>query len=275
MNNGLQKPNSEIFGLFQRLIQEKTGIFLPEHKNTLLLNRLAKRLFAREIGSFDDYYRLITSINEHAELDLALELITTNETYFFREPKHFEFLRNVVLDAPNDHSQFRVWSAASSTGEEAYSVAMTLMDCCVRPWEVFASDINQSVIEQARKGIYLDQRTTGISSEHLQQYCRKGFGAYEGHLRVVPELRNRVDFHLLNLMEPLPQNGTFDVIFLRNVMIYFEKVTQQKLLKKLSHRLKPGGWLLVGHSESLHSITDDYYQLRPSIYRLSAHREAH
>ncbi|WP_101758283.1 protein-glutamate O-methyltransferase CheR [Oceanicoccus sp. KOV_DT_Chl] len=275
MDDVLLPPSDETFILFQALIQSQTGIFLPLHKKSLLQNRLAKRLLARGLSSFDDYYQMVSSRLEKRELQQALELITTNETYFFREPAHFEYLKQSLLPGVPTGRPLRIWSAAASTGEEAYSIAMLLASCFYHPWEIFASDVNETVIQQAKKGIYLNQRTSGISAEFLEKYCRKGVAEFEGFLRIIPELRGRVNFESFNLMGSVSSLGKFNIIFLRNVMIYFDKDTQRKLLRKIAKCLEPNGWLFVSHSESLHGVTDDFYLVRPSIYRLKAYQHEH
>jgi len=275
MDHVLLPPSDQTFTRYQDLIKLHTGIYLPPHKKTLLHSRLSKRLFASAMASYDDYFELLVSSAGKNELKAALELVTTNETYFFREPAHFDFMKDLLDCQPRTGERYRVWSAASSSGEEAYSLAMVLQSHCSKPWELLASDINQTVITDAKKGIYLNQRTSMIPQEFLNKYCRKGVGEFEGYLRVAPELRNRVQFDTLNLMGQLKGLGKFDIIFIRNVMIYFDDETRGSILRKLSKHLKPSGWLFVSHSESLHGVSDDYYSIKPSIYRLAAFRDEH
>ena len=175
------------FGHFQALMQRVAGIHLPASKKPLVSGRLSKRLRARGIGSYGDYYRLIAGGGEAAELQTAIELLTTNETYFFREPAHFEFLAREVLPGAPAGRPFRVWSAASSTGEEAYSIAMVLMDGLrdAAPWEVFGSDINSRVVETARNATYATARNEeAIPPEYRRRFCLRGTGAMAGRLRV-------------------------------------------------------------------------------------------
>ena len=259
------------FGQYQQLIEDSVGIHLHLGKKALLCNRLAKRLREREIGSYGDYFQLITSRHENEELKKAIELVTTNETYFFREPKHFEYLKKIILKSKDKDREFRVWSAACSSGEEPYSIAMVLMQCCMQGWSVVASDINTEVVAKAKRGVYEDVRTAGISDIYLQRFCRRGIGEYEGHLRVCPELRNKITFQLINLNESLPMMGRFDVVFLRNVMIYFTPETQRKVVARVAQCIRPGGYLFLSHSESLHDITDIFETIKPSIYRRKPH----
>lgn len=263
-------PSDREFKLFQQLIENKLGIFLPDQKKALLSNRLWKRLNACNIGGFDEYYRFIQSPQGKQELGLALELITTNETYFFREQKHFDYLRDEILPALTPGAQFRVWSAASSTGEEPYSIAMMLKDRCVNPWELLCSDVNSTVVEQAKVAIYPEQRIKNIPPEYLRRFCRKGVGPQAGNTRVNAELRDAVQFFTLNLHESFPDLGKFDLVFLRNVLIYFENDNKAKILERIAATLKPGGILFVGHSESLHGITPYFAPVKPAIYRVQA-----
>lgn len=262
-------PSDREFFQFQEMVEQVMGVHLPLHKKTLLNNRLAKRLAARQCRNFGEYFALIQRENEEAEYQLALELLTTNETYFFREPKHFDFLREVILPARDPNQRLRVWSAASSTGEEPYSIAMVLREHCCGPWEILASDINTQVLEQARRGIYPALRVKQIPENFKRQYCRKGVGKYQGQLRVVPELRAQVQFQKINLNEEIPAAiGRFELIFIRNAMIYFERRTQMAVLDRLRRCLQPRGYVLIGHAESLHGLSDQFDMVQPAIYRL-------
>lgn len=265
--DGIAAPTEQEFRLFQRMFVERLGIHLPPQKRALVSNRLWKRLQARNLTRFADYYQLINRPEERAELKQALELITTNETYFFREPRHFDFLRDELLPQISPQQLLRIWSAAASTGEEAYSIAMLLNDRRAGPWELLASDVNCSVLEKARHAIYLDERTGQIPPPYRRRYCRKGTGPHSGYMRIVPALRNQVRFQQVNLHEPLPDLGLFDVIFLRNVLIYFDDATKREVLTRIGRLTRPGGWLLVGHSESLHGMLGDFHAVAPSIYQ--------
>lgn len=261
------------FGRFQALMQRVAGIHLPPSKKPLVCGRLSKRLRARGIGSYGDYYRLIVGGGEPAELQAAIDLLTTNETYFFREPQHFEFLVREVLPGVRPGAAFRVWSAASSTGEEAYSIAMVLMDKLgeATPWEVFGSDISSKVLEAARRATYPTARNeAGIPPDYRRRFCLRGTGAMAGKLRVDAAVRERVRFAQINLNGDLKDAGDFDVIFLRNVMIYFDMETKRRVVAALHRRLRPGGWLLIGHSESLNGVSEQFRPVRPTIYRKEA-----
>lgn len=262
-------PNDREFRLFQQLIETKLGIFLPDQKKALLSNRLWKRLQACDVGGFSEYYQFIQSPQGRSELNTALELITTNETYFFREQKHFDYLRTQMLPQARNKSLFRVWSAAASTGEEPYSIAMVLKDACPTEWELLSSDVNRKVIDQAKIGIYPELRTRNIPESYLRRFCRKGVGPQDGNVRVVGELRQTVNFFTLNLHENFPDIGKFDLIFLRNVLIYFESENKSKILERIANCLHPDGILFVGHSESLHGLSSHFVPVKPAIYRLS------
>lgn len=261
-------PTDREFYLFQKLILDKLGIFLPLQKKALLTNRLWKRLREWDMESYDDYYHFILEKRGEKELLLALELITTNETYFFREQKHFDFLSQSILPGLRSGQKFRVWSAAASTGEEPYSIAMTLDDKCPVPWELECSDVNNSVLEQARQGIYPEARTKNIPPEYLHRYCRKGIGPQAGYVRVAQGLRNSLNFFNLNLHHDFPDIGKFDLVFLRNVLIYFENDTKAKVLDRIAKAMNTNGILFVGHSESLHGVTTRFAPIKPAIYRL-------
>lgn len=260
--------NDQEFGQFQKLIYQLAGINLSPAKKALVSGRLAKRLVQHQLDSYADYFKLLTSDNNVNELQVAVDLLTTNETYFFREPKHFDFLRNKVLSAHKPGSNFRIWSAACSSGEEPYSIAMVLADHFGDgPWEVVATDISTRVLDKARSGHYLMDRVDGISREHLSRYCLKGVGAQENTLLVDKKLRSRVSFMQVNLNQSLPNMGVFDLIFLRNVMIYFDQETKRQIVQRMLPLLKPGGHFLIGHSESLNGVINSLHPLAPSIYR--------
>jgi chemotaxis protein methyltransferase CheR len=257
------------FGRFQRFIYEAAGITLTPGKKALVCGRLSKRLAAHQLSSFSQYYDLLASGSAEGEVQLAVDLLTTNETYFFREPRHFDVLRSAAEDAAAARGgPFRVWSAASSSGEECYSIAMVLADCLGEAaWEVTGSDISLRMLQRARAGHYPLERTSNIPAQYLKRFCLRGIGEQDGTLLVQRALRQRVKFAQVNLNAELPQLGSFDVIFLRNVMIYFNADTKRQVVARVLSRLKPGGHLCIGHSESLNDISDAVVQLAPSIYR--------
>jgi chemotaxis protein methyltransferase CheR len=254
--------------LFRRFIFEAAGITMSEQKKALVEGRLSKRLTLHGLESFGQYFKFLTSGEHPDEVQVAVDLLTTNETYFFREIKHFEFLRTQALAARARVQPFRVWSAASSSGEEAYSISMVLDDCMeTTPWEVLGTDISTHVLKGAAKALYTMERARHIPPDYLRRYCLKGSGEHQNKLLIERNLRNRVLFRQLNLNAPLPNIGKFDVVFLRNVMIYFSDDTKREVVARVISAVKPGGYFCVGHSESLNGISDAVESVAPSIYR--------
>lgn len=273
--NGSDHANANLvlseaeFKEFQRMILAVAGIQMADGKRTMVAGRLAKRLKALQLRSYRDYWLHIC--HNPDEKQTAVDLLTTNETYFFREPKHFEFLRGSVLTAHNSTKPFRIWSAACSSGEEPYSLAMVLADKFgPSGWELLASDISTQVLAKARTGCYPISRIDKIPQAFLQRYCLRGVGSAEGTLLIDSSLRAKVKFQQINLNATLPEVGQFDVIFLRNVMIYFNTETKQKILARLLGRLRPGGYFIIGHSETLNGFQCGLKAITPSVYRALA-----
>ena len=258
------------FALFQRLIYKIAGISLSDSKKILLVGRLTKRLKVYDFGSFTQYYRMLATGDHPEELQTMVDLLTTNETYFFREPKHFQFLRDEIVRKRTSANTFRVWSAASSSGEEIYTLAMVLADSMPNtPWEIVGSDISTQVLAKAATGHYSLARTDGIPAEFMKKYCLKGVRSHAGTFLIAPELRKRASFYQINLTQPVAAEiGDFEVIFLRNVMIYFDLETKAKVVNNLLPRLKSGGHLIIGHSETLNGLKIGPLDVvRPTIYR--------
>lgn len=256
------------FARFQALIYKIAGISLSDAKKVLLTGRLGKRLKHFGVGTYTEYYRLVTSGTEEAELQMMVDLLTTNETYFFREEKHFEFLATQILPKHPAGVAFNLWSAASSSGEEVYTLCMVLAERfgVGGNWTITGSDISQRVLAMAERGLYPLERTRGIPPEMLRKYCLKGVRSQEGMLLIDPALRKHTRFLQVNLNQQLPELGPFDVIFLRNVMIYFDNETKRSVVGRLARQLRPGGYFVVGHSESLNGLTDDLRGVQPTIY---------
>lgn len=257
------------FNQFQHFIFESAGITLPDSKQALVSGRLAKRLNHYHLDSYGAYFKLLRDPSAASEIQVAIDLLTTNETYFFREPTHFEFLKEQAITARGRAAPFRVWSAASSSGEEAYSIAMVLSDCLEGrgTWEVFGSDISSRVLQGARRAHYSMERARNIPVNYLQHFCMRGIEEYKGTMLVSQALRNKVHFQQVNLNTTLPNLGTFDIVFLRNVMIYFSDSTKREVIARVVSTIKPGGHFLIGHSESLNDLTRAVQPLGPSIYR--------
>ena len=266
---GEDSISSREFSQFQKLIFDIAGISLSEAKKVLLVGRLAKRLRALGLRSFGEYFQHLSQEAQAQERQTMVDLITTNETYFFREPQHFDFLREKAARCGRQGG-FRVWSAASSSGEEAYSTAMVLADTLglgQGSWEIVGTDISTKVLSAAHRGLYSLERTNGIPPALLKKYCLKGILDQQGMLLVARQLRERVQFMYCNLLQPQRVPGLFDVIFLRNVLIYFNQETKQKVISNLLPYLKRDGHLIIGHSESLHGISSALVAERPTIYR--------
>jgi chemotaxis protein methyltransferase CheR len=257
------------FVQFQRFIHEAAGISLSDAKKPLVSGRLAKRLHHLQFDSYGTYLQLIASGQAPEETQIAIDLLTTNETYFFREARHFEHLRTVLSERKPGRAPFRVWSAACSTGEEAYSIAMVLAELLPpQGWAVLASDISSRVLDTARSGHYPMLRAAHVPPEYLRRYCLKGIDAEEGTLLVSRVLRECVEFAQINLNAPrLPALDKFDVIFLRNVLIYFDGETKRRVVQRVLDLLRSGGYLYIGHSESLHDMGLPLRGVAPAIYR--------
>lgn len=257
--------DTELAG-FSKLMFDAAGITLAASKKALVSGRLGRRLQLLGCASFTEYLGHLQR-NAH-ERQQAIDLLTTNETYFFREPRHFSFLAEQIIPKVEPDRTFRVWSAACSSGEEPYSVAMVLAERLgQRPWEILASDISTRVLEQARLGIYPIERAEKIPLPHLKSFCLKGRGAQEGQFAIQEALRGRVTFRSINLNTPLPEIGQFDLIFLRNVMIYFNTETKRQVCMRLVQALRPGGHLCIGHSESLNGLDSSLRMVQPAVYR--------
>lgn len=255
------------FSLFQAMIHDIAGIHMPAVKKALVSGRLAKRLKHLGLPSYGAYFQLLQQPNS-SELQVAVDLLTTNETSFFREPRHFQFLRDQIL--PHwDRGPRRIWSAASSSGEEAYTLAMVMASSArFDSWEIIGTDISARVIAQAQRGQYPIERSTQIPPNLLSRFCLKGVGSQAGTFLMGDALRSRTRFSHCNLKsDDLSRLGSFDIIFLRNVMIYFDAPTKHHIVTRLLRQLKPGGYLMIGHSESLNGVVTGLTSIAPAIYR--------
>lgn len=265
--------SEEEFQAFQQLIKTLTGIFLTDSKKQLVFGRLRMRLRQLGISSFDQYLKLVKDSNQTTERQMMVDLLTTNETYFFREPKHFDFLKTEVIPNRDQRRPLRIWSAACSSGEEPYSIGMVLADVLglSKPatWEITASDISQRVVDKAKLGIFPDQRLEGIPPSYLKKYFTVSDLSGEKKLEVSQGIQERVRFLRLNLNESLPELGKFDVIFLRNMLIYFQPESKIEIARRVIKSLHPGGWLLIGYSESLKDVDPGLKAVSPSVYRLA------
>lgn len=255
------------FRQIQQWLYAQTGIFLNDNKMPLVHGRLQKRLRELQLVSLDKYARLLLA--DKLEQQVAINLLTTNETYFFREPKHFEFLLEVILPQIKHIADIKVWSAASSTGEEAYTIALLLAEHLgiKSGWQITGTDINTEVLGIAAQGVYLLTAAEKIPELLRKKYCVKGKNKDSGWFRLGREVREHVSFQQLNLMKISDFAKQFDVVFLRNVLIYFELTDKQLIIRQVLTKLKPGGWLLVGHSESITGYDPRLKQYKPGCYR--------
>lgn len=256
------------FRQLQQLFHHASGILLPESKIQFMASRLRRRLAACAVADFDAYCQLLQRQEGAQEARLVVDLLTTNETYFFREPLHFQHLAQQVLPALQ-RGEIQVWCAAAASGEEAYSIAMLLdsqLDATCR-WRLLASDLSQRMLARARQGEYPMTRLQQMPPRLLQRYCLRGTGSHAGKLRVCDALRQRVQFVEHNLMHAPGGLGMFDVIFMRNVLIYFDLPGKTRMVRLALQALRPGGWLYVGRSESLYGTELPLDSVQPSIYR--------
>jgi len=266
--HGIPKLHDHEFEQFSKLLFRIAGITMSAVKKPLVASRLMKRLRHYKLLSYTEYYRMIMAADGQAELQVAIDLLTTNETHFFREPKHFDFLRQHILPFRRHGQTFRIWSAACSSGEEPYTLAMLLDDAMPNdPWEIVGSDISTRVLERARSGVYQAERIGEIPKHYLYRYCLKGVGSQNGMLLIEKKLRDRIRFLQHNLTESSPALGEFDVIFLRNVLIYFDKPTKCHVVNRLLPLLRSGGYFLTSHSETLSDLGMALEPVAPSIYR--------
>lgn len=243
------------------------GISLNDNKQALVCGRLDKRLRQLGFSSYSEYFHILGKPGFELETAMVIDLLTTNETYFFRENNHFDFLKTHLFPAHPTGRPLRFWSAASSSGEEAYTLAMLAAEFSnTSQWEIIGTDISTRVLEKARHGLYPMHASEKIPKQFLQKYCLKGNGEYEGFFLIDPALRSHVQFIYANLIETLPNLGVFDVIFLRNVMIYFDIPTKQRLIERIQQYLRPGGYFIISHSESLTGMKTELQMIAPSIY---------
>lgn len=259
---------------FQRIAKimgQHAGIVLSENKKHLVYGRLVKRLRILGLSGFEEYLELISASGSE-EFEHFVNALTTNLTSFFREPKHFDFLEQSLvpmLIKSKSEPVIRIWSAGCSTGEEPYSIAMSVSEVLPADWslKILATDLDSTVVAHANSGIYAAERVSGVSRERLGRWFLKGRGENAGKVRVKPELARNITFKTLNLLHNWPFSQSFDLIFCRNVVIYFDKATQATLFGRFADVLAPMGHLFVGHSETLYKVTDRFSLLGNTIYR--------
>lgn len=260
------------FERVRKLIYQHAGISLSPAKQDMVYSRLARRLRATGKRSFSEYLNMLEG-GASDEWERFVNSLTTNLTSFFREPHHFPIFAEHLKKIQNSRRPIRVWCSAASTGEEPYSIAMTVVETFnsfTAPVTIIASDLDTNVLAAADKGVYSMDRVERLSPERLKRFFLKGSGAQAGFAAVRPELRQMVQFQRVNLLDPTyAVKGPLDVIFCRNVMIYFDKPTQYKILSRFVPMLQPDGLLFAGHSESFLHAADLFRSLGKTVYELS------
>ena len=265
------------FNHLRDLVGRHTGISLADNKKELVYGRVSRRLRALRMNSFAAYRALLEEGNAD-ELEEFTNLITTNLTAFFREPHHFDFLKQNILPEllkkRRDSAKIRIWSAGCSTGEEPYSIAIALKEAIpnIGSWDIkiLATDLDSNVLAHAKAGVYAEDRLSGISDDRLKKWFYKGKGRHQGNVKVHEEIQKLITFEKLNLMGTWPMKSKFDVIFCRNVVIYFDRPTQTKLFGRFSTALANDGRMIVGHSETLNKVTDQFSLLGKTVYKKAA-----
>jgi chemotaxis protein methyltransferase CheR len=276
------------FKLFRTLIHGRTGIWLADGKQIMLASRLSKRLRHLGMTSFSEYYQLVQAGGDgSSEIGELINCVTTNKTSFFREPHHFEFLLETVVpeilaSTGNRDKTISVWSAACSTGEEPYSIALTLVEALrmaraasVTGWQinVTASDIDTKVLEKAAAGVYDGNALDSVPVALQKKYFLRGKGQMAGSVKIKQEVSSKVHFQRINLMDSVwALKGPYDAIFFRNALIYFQQETQDAFLRKMARQLRPRGYIVLGHSEHIPWLHEVLEPLNKTIYRLRDHR---
>jgi chemotaxis protein methyltransferase CheR len=259
------------FAVVTALAREHFGVELGPGKEQLVAARLGKLMRRLNFATFREYYEHLQTDRTGESLVELIDALTTNHTSFFREQAHFDFLVEHVFPEWDRSRPLRIWSAASSTGEEPYSIAVSAREyfgyLSKNLPSVLASDISTQTLEAARKGTYRSDRLQNVLAPWLRKHLLRGEGQWQGWYRMRPEVMAMVEFRRINLIEPFPDIGRFAVIFCRNVMIYFSRQTQEQLVNRLASCLEPGGYLFVGHSETLTGIQHDLEHVQPAIYR--------
>ncbi|MDH5353974.1 MAG: protein-glutamate O-methyltransferase CheR [Gammaproteobacteria bacterium] len=262
------------FDYLRGIVTRTTGIVAPDDKYTMYYSRLARRLRTLGLGDFREYRQYLEDNTEKESIELV-NAVTTNLTSFFREKHHFDYIRETLIPAKirSRDRRLRVWSAGCSTGEEPYTIAITLMQAIPDPenWDIkiLATDIDSNVLQTGNAGIYDLSRVESIDVSILRKYFKKGAGAKVGKVKVNPELKKFIQFKQLNLLHDWPVADKMDFIFCRNVVIYFDKETKSRLVDRFADNLAEDGILFMGHSESLYKSTERFSLLGKTIYKLA------
>lgn len=251
-------------------MHESIGLHLADNKRALVSSRLSTRIQRLGLPGFEAYLDRIKSGHDGGEFQVAIDLLTTNETYFFREPAHFDLIERELAARPR--GPLALWSAASSFGDEAYSCAMLLSDLQQQgrigaDWHILATDISDRVLRSAIEAIYPAERLRHVTPQRLQRHCLRGEGASDGLVQMRPEVRERVRFGQLNLCRPIEPLGPFDVVLLRNVLIYFDGPTKQQVVDRVLEQLRPGGLFFIGTAEGRVACRTPLQPLAPGAFR--------
>jgi len=256
---------------FCDLAYQRCGLHIKEGKEQLVSSRLMKVMREAGIESFEDYYRAVVTDTTGKRIQGFIDALSTNHTSFFRESAHFDFFLEKILPALKDRSEIAVWSAACSSGEEPYTIAFVILEAlgeeALPRINLLGTDISTRVLARARKGLFENDRISGVPQNVLRRYFLKGGGKWSEWVMVKKAIRDQVRFERVNLVEELPHVGEFPLIFCRNVMIYFDAKTQERVVRSLSRCLEPGGYLFIGHSESLSAVSHQLQFVAPAIYR--------
>jgi chemotaxis protein methyltransferase CheR len=264
----------ETFDRVRRIAYDYCGLAIDETKTLLVSSRLLKVMREQNIPTYEAYLDLVAGDSTQNALVAMIDVLTTNYTNFFREPKHFEFLEEVLWPSLARRAEITVWSAACSTGEEPYSLAMAVREHFAQGGprvRILATDISTRVLAAAAEGIYPERSFDKLDPGYLRRHLLKGAGSAAGQFRFRPEVRQMISFQRFNLTKPFPSGvGRFPLILCRNVMIYFDVPTQERLIRQFQQHLEPGGYLFVGHSESLNNLQHGLEYVRPAVYRKPA-----
>jgi chemotaxis protein methyltransferase CheR len=266
----LQPLRDETFRQITELMYGAIGLSFNDSKKPLVASRLGPRIQRLGLAGFDDYLALISGDDDGGEFQFAVDLLTTNETYFFREPAHYALLEQEL--ARHKPQTLAVWSAASSFGDEAYSTAMLLADMQQQGrigagWSVLGTDISDRVLRSAATAVFPAERLRHVAPERLKRHCLRGEGESEGLVQMQPRLREKVRFGQLNLCQPVEGIGPFDVVFLRNVLIYFDAATKSQVVDRVLERLRPGGLFFIGTAEGRVPCATPLQALAPGAFR--------
>ena len=267
----IRPMNMREFERIRQLAFDTCGMDFAESKKDMIASRLDRTLRKLSLSSYEDYYLHVRDDLSGSALREFIDALATNHTTFLREADHFAFLRQKFGGTSVRGRSIRIWSAACSTGEEPYSIAMTMLDQrrheMIPGFQVLASDISTRALESAQAGVYPTEKVRDLPSSWLTEFLETGSGRWSGWMKIKKTVRDTIDFRRFNLLDSAVGFGNFDVIFCRNVMLYFGRATQEGIVSRMTERLNPGGYLLIGHTESLMSIRHSLGYVQPAVYQ--------